>query len=64
MTREADLPGGHPEPGAGPPPTGLPVILLTVLKEVTATRPTAGEEGRIREAGRAAQGHTARKWRS
>lgn len=48
MIREADLPGGHPEPGAGPPPTRLPGILLTVLKEVTATRPTAGEEGRLR----------------
>ena len=31
------------------------MILLTALKEVTATRPTAAEEGRLKEAGRAAQ---------
>lgn len=44
--------------GTGPPtPTGLPAILLTVLKEATAI-----QEERLREAGRAAPGHTARKW--
>lgn len=59
---ERETPRGHVEPGAGPLPTRCPVILLTALKEVTATRPTAAEEGRLKEAGRAAPGHRAGKW--
>ena len=60
MTREGNLPGPCGA-WAGPLPTRSPVTLLIALKEVTPTRPTAAEEGRLREAGRVAQGHTARK---
>lgn len=57
--RETEPPGGDAETTTGPLLTRPPVVLLG---EVTATRPTASEAGRLREVGGAARGHTARKW--
>lgn len=58
LMSETDLPGGNAETETWPTFTRPPVILLG---EVTATRPIASEAGGLREVGRAAQGHTARK---